>query len=115
MTGQRERAILIPSSLNIESRDRRESTLKVGQIARAAAVFQMNRIVIYRDTEHNDSWFMAMVLRYMETPQYLQRCSSREEKSYAMSECCRRYVGSSSHQLKIRIAQDWRVSRRSSR
>ena len=73
MTGQRERAILIPSSLNMESRDRRESTLKVGQIARAAAVFQMNRIVIYRDSGHNDSRFMAMVLRYMETPQYLRK------------------------------------------
>jgi len=73
MTGQRERAILIPSSLNMESRDRRESTLKVGQIARAAAVFQYNRIVIYRDPEHNDSRFMAMVLRYMDTPQYLRK------------------------------------------
>jgi predicted SPOUT superfamily RNA methylase MTH1 len=33
----------------------------------------MNRIVIYRDPEHNDSRFMAMVLRYMETPQYLRK------------------------------------------
>lgn len=73
MTGQRERAILIPSSLNMESRDRRESTLKIGQIARAAAVFRMNRIVIYRDPEHNDSRFIEMVLRYMDTPQYLRK------------------------------------------
>ncbi|HUS76039.1 MAG TPA: putative RNA uridine N3 methyltransferase [Methanothrix sp.] len=73
MTGQRERAILIPSSLTMESRDSRVNTLKVGQIARAAAVFQMNRIVIYRDPERNDSRFMAMVLRYMETPQYLRK------------------------------------------
>ena len=73
MTGHRERAILIPSSLTMESRDSRVNTLKVGQIARAAAVFQMNRIVIYRDPERNDSRFMAMVLRYMETPQYLRR------------------------------------------
>ena len=73
MTGHRERAILIPSSLTMESRDSRVNTLKVGQIARAAAVFQYNRIVIYRDPERNDSRFMAMVLRYMETPQYLRR------------------------------------------
>lgn len=73
MTGHRERAILIPSSLTMESRDSRVNTLKVGQIARAAAVFQYNRIVIYRDSERNDSRFMAMVLRYMETPQYLRR------------------------------------------
>ena len=73
MTGQRERAILIPSSLTMESRDSRVNTLKVGQIARAAAVFRMNRIVIYRDPEHDDSRFIAMVLRYMETPQYLRK------------------------------------------
>ncbi|MCK9440015.1 MAG: hypothetical protein M0Q13_01120 [Methanothrix sp.] len=81
MTGQRERAILIPSSLTMESRDSRVNTLKVGQIARAAAVFQFNRIVIYRDPERNDSRFMAMVLRYMETPQYLRKMliSRREE------------------------------------
>ena len=73
MKGCRERAILIPSSLTMESRDSRVNTLKVGQIARAAAVFRMNRIVIYRDPEHNDSRFIAMVLRYMETPQYLRK------------------------------------------
>ncbi|VVB72549.1 Putative RNA methyltransferase [uncultured archaeon] len=73
MTGRRERAILIPSSLTMESRDSRVNTLKVGQIARAAAVFRMNRIVIYIDPERNDSRFIAMVLRYMETPQYLRK------------------------------------------
>jgi len=73
MTGQRERVILIPSSLTMESRDSRVNTLKVGQIARAAAVFQYNRIVIYRDPEYNDSRFISMVLRYMDTPQYLRR------------------------------------------
>ena len=73
MTGQRERAILIPSSLTMESRDSRVNTLKVGQIARAAAVFRYNRIVIYRDPEHNDTRFIETVLRYMDTPQYLRR------------------------------------------
>src|SRR5512135_710366 len=73
MTGCRERAILIPSSLTMESRDLRVNTLKVGLIARAAAIFRMNRIVIYRDPEHNDSRFISMVLGYMDTPQYLRR------------------------------------------
>ncbi len=73
MTGCCERAILIPSSLTMEGRDSRVNTLKVGQIARAAAVFRMNRIVIYRDPEYNDSRFIAMILRYMETPQYLRK------------------------------------------
>ena len=73
MTGCRERAIVIPSSLTMESRDGRVNTLKVGLIARAAAVFCMNRIVIYRDPEFNDTRFITMVLRYMDTPQYLRR------------------------------------------
>jgi len=57
----------------MESRDGRVNTLKVGLIARAAAVFRMNRIVIYRDPEFNDTRFITMVLRYMDTPQYLRR------------------------------------------
>jgi predicted SPOUT superfamily RNA methylase MTH1 len=73
MTGRFDRAILIPSSLTMESRDRRESTLRIGQIARAAAVFRMNRIVIYHDPDHDDSRFISMVLRYMDTPQYLRK------------------------------------------
>lgn len=73
MTGRCERAMFIPSSLTMESRDTRINTLKVGQIARAAAVFRVSRIVIYRDPEFNDSRFISMILRYMETPQYLRK------------------------------------------
>jgi methyltransferase len=73
MNGCGDRAILIPSSLTMESRDLRVRTLKVGLIARAAAVFRVNRIVIYKDVEFDDSRFITMVLRYMDTPQYLRR------------------------------------------
>jgi predicted SPOUT superfamily RNA methylase MTH1 len=73
MTGRGERAILIPSSLTMESRDLRVNTLKVGSIARAAAVFRVDRIVIYRDKEFDDSRFISMILRYMDTPQYLRK------------------------------------------
>ena len=73
MTGCSERAILIPSSLTMESRDLRVNTLKVGSIARAAAVFRVNRIVIYKDKEFDDSRFISMILGYMDTPQYLRR------------------------------------------
>lgn len=73
MTGCCERAILIPSSLTMESRDRRVNTLKVGWIARAAAVFRVDRIVIYRDPEFDDSRFISAVLGYMDTPQYLRK------------------------------------------
>jgi predicted SPOUT superfamily RNA methylase MTH1 len=73
MNGCGERAILIPSSLTVESRDLRVRTLKVGFIARAAVVFRVNRIVIYKDEEYDDSRFISMVLRYMDTPQYLRK------------------------------------------
>ncbi|HSD57853.1 MAG TPA: putative RNA uridine N3 methyltransferase [Methanotrichaceae archaeon] len=73
MTGSGERAILIPSSLTMESRDLRVNTLKVGSIARAAAVFRVNRIVIYKDKEFDDSRFISMILGYMDTPQYLRK------------------------------------------
>ena len=73
MNGCGDRAILIPSSLTMESRDLRVRTLKVGLIARAAAVFRVNRIVIYKDKEFDDSRYISMVLRYMDTPQYLRR------------------------------------------
>ncbi len=73
MTGCSERAILIPSSLTMESRDLRVNTLKVGLIARAAAVFRVDRIVIYKDEQFDDSRFISMILRYMDTPQYLRK------------------------------------------
>ncbi len=73
MTGCSERAILVPSSLTMETRDMRVRTLKVGLIARAAAVFRVNRIVIYKDPDFDDSRFINMVLQYMDTPQYLRK------------------------------------------
>ena len=57
----------------MEVKDLRIRTFKVGLIARAAAVFRVDRIVIYRDDQFDDSRFMAMVLDYLDTPQYLRK------------------------------------------
>ena len=73
MIGGSETTILIPSSTTMESADMRIRTLKVGTIARAAAVFRVDRIVIYRDREFDDSRFISRVLQYAETPQYLRK------------------------------------------
>lgn len=73
MTGKSERSILIPSSLTMETEDLRLKTLKVGLIARAAAVFRIDRIAIYHDDDFDDSRFINLVLRYAETPQYLRK------------------------------------------
>ena len=86
MIGGSETTILIPSSTTMESADLRIRTLKVGQIARAAAVFRVDRIVIYRDREFDDSRFISRVLQYAETPQYLRKRLFPRERSL-------RYVG----------------------
>lgn len=66
-------SIMIPSSLTIESPDPRIKTYKVGQIARAASIFGVSEIIIYRDPKLDDSRFIDLVLRYVETPQYLRK------------------------------------------
>jgi len=48
-------AIIIPSSLTSESKDQRMKTYNVGQIAMAASIFRLDRIIIYRDPEYDDS------------------------------------------------------------
>ncbi len=73
MIGGSERSILIPSSVTMESADMRVRTFKVGLIARAAAVFRMDRIVIYHDDQFDDSRFIKRILQYAETPQYLRK------------------------------------------
>jgi predicted SPOUT superfamily RNA methylase MTH1 len=86
MIGGSETTILIPSSTTMESRDERIRTFKVGTIARAAAVFRVDRIVIYRDAEFDDSRFISRVLQYAETPQYLRKRLFPRERDL-------RYVG----------------------
>lgn len=86
MIGDGETSILIPSSTTMESADERIRTLKVGQIARAAAVFRVDRIVIYRDSDFDDSRFISRVLQYAETPQYLRKQLFPRERAL-------RYVG----------------------
>ena len=86
MIGGCETSILIPSSATMESRDERVRTLKMGMIARAAAVFRVDRIVIYRDEEFDDSRFISRVLQYAETPQYLRKRLFPRERAL-------RYVG----------------------
>ena len=66
-------SLLIPSSYTEESPDPRIKTYKVGQIARAAAIFRIDEIVIYRTKGPDDTRFISTVLRYAETPQYLRK------------------------------------------
>ncbi|HDI53283.1 MAG TPA: hypothetical protein ENF89_03915, partial [Candidatus Bathyarchaeota archaeon] len=65
-------SIAIPSSLVSEIPHLREKTATIGHIGRAAALFRVDDIYIYRDRP-DESRLIGLILRYMETPQYLRR------------------------------------------
>ncbi len=64
--------VFIPDSLLEEKEDPKIRTYKVGQIARAAAIFGVEHIWIYR-AGGRDGKFIKTVLEYAETPQYLRK------------------------------------------
>jgi predicted SPOUT superfamily RNA methylase MTH1 len=69
--------IAIPASIISDTPHLREKTAKIGLIGRAAAIFRVDEIAIYRDhlkaAQDNDLDFIALLLRYLETPQYLRK------------------------------------------
>ncbi|MEA1905439.1 MAG: putative RNA uridine N3 methyltransferase [Euryarchaeota archaeon] len=69
----RSLSLIIPSSLTIDARDLRSKTLKIGQIARAASVFCVDQITIFRDPGLDEADFIEKILLYAETPQYLRK------------------------------------------
>jgi predicted SPOUT superfamily RNA methylase MTH1 len=70
-------AIAIPSSFIDIDQSRALQTQHIGRIARAAAIFQVDEIIIYRDKpipkQTKNLRFISRVLEYMETPQYLRK------------------------------------------
>lgn len=70
-------SIFIPDSFLAETKDLKLKTYKTGLIARALAVFRVNRVIVYKDSlEENytsDADFICDILAYMETPQYLRK------------------------------------------
>jgi methyltransferase len=76
-------SIAIPDSLFTAEDSLREKTIKSGEIARAAAIFGVERIYIYRDASRNyddDFETARMILDYAETPQYLRKRLIRRKK-----------------------------------
>jgi|Deesub1362A_J573_1020465.scaffolds.fasta_scaffold00033_6 hypothetical protein len=78
-------SILVPSSFAQEVRDLKIKTYKIGQLARASAVFRVDEIVVYRDEELDESRLIELVLKYAETPQYLRKLlfPMKKELKYA--------------------------------
>jgi predicted SPOUT superfamily RNA methylase MTH1 len=73
----KELSIAIPASVVSDTPHLREKTSKIGFIGRAAAIFRVNKVIIYPDdprtNQKNDVELITKLLTYMETPQYLRK------------------------------------------
>ncbi len=68
--------VALPDSALSEVSDLREKTIKAGRIGRALAVFRVDRVLIYTTDDYQykrDRNLLLLLLRYMDTPQYLRR------------------------------------------
>lgn len=69
--------IAIPASVISDTPHLREKTSKIGLIARSAAIFRVDEIIVYPDNttvdQRRDQDFIALLLNYLETPQYLRK------------------------------------------
>ena len=70
-------SIAIPASTISDTPHLREKTAKIGLIGRAAAIFRVDEIIVYPDNpavdQRRDLDFIALLLNYLETPQYLRK------------------------------------------
>jgi len=70
-------SIAIPASTISDTPHPREKTAKIGLIGRAAAIFRVDEIIVYPDNlkvdQRKDLDFIALLLSYLETPQYLRK------------------------------------------
>jgi predicted SPOUT superfamily RNA methylase MTH1 len=70
-------SIAIPASTISDTPHLREKTAKIGVIGRAAAIFRVDEIIVYPDNpradQREDLDFIALLLSYLETPQYLRK------------------------------------------
>jgi predicted SPOUT superfamily RNA methylase MTH1 len=70
-------SIALPTSFIDISQNKAQKTQHIGRIARAAAIFQVDEIILYRDNQNprqtKNLQFITHVLEYMETPQYLRK------------------------------------------
>jgi hypothetical protein len=74
---RRKLSIAIPASTISDTPHSREKTAKIGLIGRAAAIFRVDQIIVYPDNpkldQSRDLDYIALLLNYLETPQYLRK------------------------------------------
>ena len=77
-------SIAVPASMVSEIAHIREKTIVLGQLGRAAGIYRVDEIIIYRD-QPDESLLMKYVLGYLETPQYLRKhlFEHRDELQFA--------------------------------
>ncbi|MDQ1281330.1 MAG: methyltransferase [Thermoproteota archaeon] len=81
-------SLAIPASFVTDTPHLREKTFRIGMIGRAAAIFRVDEIIIFRDIpkvdQSADTDLINSILSYMETPQYLRKhlFSFRENLKY---------------------------------
>ena len=68
-------SIAIPDSSLKDEKKHENKTRKIFQIARAAGIFQINNIIIYKDGREfeTDSKLLSTILKYLETPQHFRK------------------------------------------
>ena len=71
----RELAIAIPSNILEDCQSLSEKTHKLGIIARAASIFKVTKIHVYRNQGRSDKELIILLLRYLVTPQYFVKAS----------------------------------------
>lgn len=75
--GKKKLCIGIPASVVSDTPHLREKTAKIGLIGRTAAIFKVDNIIVYPDnlkaSQKNEMELIALLLSYMETPQYLRK------------------------------------------
>jgi hypothetical protein len=74
---RKQLVVAIPASVIADTPHLREKTSKIGFIGRAAAIFRVSEVIVYNDaprvSQSRDLDLVAMLLTYMETPQYLRK------------------------------------------
>jgi len=72
-----ELSVAIPASLVSDVPHLREKTFKIGLVGRALAIFRVDEAIVFPDepskNQRRNANLLAMVLSYMETPQYLRK------------------------------------------
>ena len=69
----RELAIAIPSNILEDCQSLSDKTNKIGIIARAASIFKVTKIHVYKNKGISDTDLILLLLRYLVTPQYLRK------------------------------------------